>query len=258
MAGGLATTLADIMMPALRRAGITTLPGTIPSADQFNELIPETNRMMDAFSLDGHKIYKTNIARYAMSPQQTTYFIGPTGDFVAPRPILIYRANVVLVGTSPEVHEQLRILSPAEWAAHTLTELPASWPWEIYDDYAYPDSQLYLYGYPTENNDLELFTWDQLQTGFQATTDAVVMPPGYEDFMVAQLALRATNLYPLDCKLSAIQFANLRRDANLAMENVQVLNTQCVPLLSEAAMIGETGSEQSLRAWFYGWGSGIS
>ena len=258
MAGGIATLLSDIMKPILRRAGITTLPGTIPSFDQFDELITEINRLMDSLNLDGHNIFAESIDRYPMTPNQTTYFIGPSGDFVAPRPIFITRANVVLVNSDPELHMPLTILNDEEWAAHVITELPAPWPWQIYNDYAYPDSKLYLYGFPTENNDLELFTWQQLQTGFTAIDNAVVLPPGYEDVMVTQGAIRCTRLYPLDCRLTDRQSIQLEKDAALALEKVQILNTKTRAYYSDAADIGNGGDDQSLRSAFYRWGTNLS
>lgn len=253
----MSTLLSDLLKPALRRGGITTLPGIEPSIDQYTELIPETNRMMGSWNLDGHKIYSTSIDRYAMNPQQTTYFIGPTGDFVAPRPTFIYRANVVLVNSSPELHLPVRLLSDAEWAAHVITELPAPWPWQLYNDGAVPDSKLYLFGFPTAKNDLELFTWNQLKSDFSSTTDAVVLPPGYEDAIVTNLALRVKALYPYDAKLTGLQASELREDARRSLQAVKTMNMQCVPMASEAANIGGNGGNESLKAAFYRWGSNL-
>ena len=257
MAGGLTTQLSDVMKPMLRRAGITTLPGTTPSSDQFGELIPEINRMMDSLSLNGHNIFTQSIDRYAMSPQQTSYFIGPTGDWVAPRPLSIFRANVVLTDSAPELHLPVKLLTDDEWADHIITELPAPWPWQLYNDGAYPDSKLYLYGYPTENNDLELFTWQQVQTGFVAATDAVTLPPGYEDVMVTEGALRCISLYPLDCRLTGIQVQKLEQDAMRAREKVQILNTTSRPYYNDGASIGGNGGDLSMREFFYRFGAGI-
>ena len=235
------TTLADILKPALRRGGITTLPGTTPSVDQTTELIPETNRMLGSWNCDGHKIFTTDINRYAMTPQQTTYFIGPTGDFVAPRPTNITAANVVITSSSPELHLPLRLLSDEEWAAHVITELPAPWPWSLYNDYNYPDSKLYLYGFPTEQNDLELFTWQDLKSDFTDVTDAVVLPPGYEEALVTHLALRVCRLYPRDSQLTVDQRGDLERDASKALMALKTLNTQPQPMDSDIANLGGRG-----------------
>lgn len=318
----MSTVLGDLLKPMLRRAGITQLPGITPSTDQYGELIPEINRMLGQFNLDGHKIFTTSIDRYTLIPNQETYFIGPvftftatltsasivatvtdttglsvgqvlsgtgitagckisgivenisitlsvaatangaqtitvTPDFIAPRPNFIYRANLVLTTSSPEVHLPLRILTDAEWAAKTLPHLLASFPWELYNDGDYPQSQIYMYGYPNEVNDLELFTWQQLKSSFTAVTDAVIFPPGYEDMIVTRGALRARALYPYDSKLSAEQVDELRRDAATATQAVQILNTQCPGFTNEASLLNSASGDGNAKAEFYRWGANL-
>lgn len=243
----------DLIKGALRKGGITTLPGTTPSPDQSGELISELNRMMEGLSLDGHNIYTTSIDRYALTPNQTTYFIGPTGDFVAPRPIFISRANIIVTGSSPELHLKCRILTDEEWGAKTITELPAPWPWELYNDGGTPDSKLYLYGYPTEPNDLELYTWQELQDTFTSMADAAVFPIGYADAIIPNLALRVTELYPLDSHLTAMQMQRLEKSARVSLEALHALNTTAPDFRNETATRGNGDA----RSAFYKFGANL-
>jgi len=316
------TILSDLLKPMLRRGGITQLPGTTPSVDQYGELIPEINRMLSSFNLDGHKIYTTSIDRYPLVANQETYFIGPiftfpatltsasvtalvtdttglsidqalsgtgipagckitgivqntnitlsiaatatgaqtitvTPDFIADRPTFIYRANLVILSQSPELHLPLKLLSDAEWAAKTLPRLLSSWPWELYNDGDYPQSKLYMYGYPNEINDLELFTWQQLKNNFTAVTDVALFPPGYEDMIVTRGALRVRALYPYDSKLSGTQVEELRRDAATATQAVQILNTSCPDMANEASFLNVPRGDGNFKAEFYRWGANI-
>lgn len=265
----MATFLGDLLKPMLRRAGITQLPGIKPSTDQYGELIPEINRMMAGFNLDGHKIFNTSIDRYTLTANQQTYLIGPTGataglaltppipGFNANRPVFIYRANIVLLGTTPEVHLHIRVLTDEEWAGKTIPHLQAAYPWSIYNNGDVPNSKLYLYGYPNQVNDLELFTWQQLQSSFANDTDAVILPPGYEDMIVTSGALRARALYPYDSKLSGLQVQELRDDAARALYAVKVLNSQCTPMVNEAASLNGGRTAGNLRAEFERWGMNL-
>lgn len=252
----------------LRRAGITQLPGIEPSPDQYGELIPEINRMMARFNLDGHKIFTTSIDRYTLAANQQTYLIGPDAladgaalipvipGFNAPRPIFIYRANIIIVGSSPEIHLPLKILTDDEWAAKTIPALQASWSWELYNNGDAPNSKLYLYGIPGEANDLELFTWQSLQHEFTSEDNAVILPQGYEDMIVTQGALRARALHPYDSKLSVAQIKELRDDAARALQTVKIMNTESTPYFNEAALLNGTGSG-NLRAEFERWGANL-
>lgn len=238
----LATTLIELFKPALRIAGITMLPGIGPSTDQTGELIPAINRLVGMFNLDGLKIFNTSIDRYALTPLQSSYFIGPSGDFQAPRPNYIHGANVVITSASPELHLPIHMMTPAEWEAMTITELPMAWPIAMYNDGANPDSKLYLYGFPTNANDLELFTWQALKNDFTAISDAVYLPDGYEAAIVDSLALEVARLHPRDTVLRGEALVEARRAAQNSLQAVMVLNTECPRLHSEAANIGGRGS----------------
>jgi len=250
----------------LRRGGITQLPGTTPSEDQYGELIPEINRMMSRLSLDGHKIFAENIDRYTLTAGQQKYLLGPSAQsagaalpvpvpgFDADYPLYIDRANIVIAGSSPEIHRSLKILSDKDWAAKTITNLQAAYPWEIYSDGAAPNSMLYLYGIPGAAHDLELFTWQQLQSGFTSEDNVVVMPPGYEDAMVLAGALRVRRLYPYDSKLTGLQAQELQNDADRAVRALQIYNAQISPYKNDAANInsGDGGAGTTAAARLQG------
>lgn len=248
-------TLLDLFRPALRRAGITMLPGILPSTDQTSELIPEINRMMGSWNLDGHRIFNTSIDRYALKTPgfnlQSSYFIGPDlgpPDFTAPRPLWISAANIVITGISPELHEPLRIITDDEWASIPMPELSMAWPTAIYNDGGTPDSKLYLFGIPTEANDLELFTWTGLKKDFTAITDAVVLPDGYEAAIVDNLTLKVAALYPHDTNLKGAALDEARIAARDSLQAIIVMNSKCPPLYSEAAHIGGSGQSGLVSA----------
>lgn len=230
----MSTVLGDLLKSSLRRAGITQLPGITPNVDQYGELIPELNRLLSSYNLDGHKIFSTSIDRYAMSPNQTSYFLGPTGDWVAPRPNFIVTARVILTGTSPEIAHQVRVIrDDKEWGSITIQELLGAWPWAIYNEEQVPDTKIHLYPYPSAaGNDLELYTWQALKTDFSAVSDVVILPDGYEHMITTNLALQAVALNPGDSKLSGMQLALLEKQAANALDAVIIMNHQNVPLRS--------------------------
>ena len=62
-------------------------------------------------------------------------------------------------------------------------------PYALYNDRAYPLSTLYLYGQPMAGASLELYYWELIPT-FSTVSDVVLLPPGYEDALVLNLAVR--------------------------------------------------------------------
>lgn len=247
----IAVTLGDLIKPALRRAGITILPGTTPSIDQYEEIIPEVNRMYGSWNCSGLNIYTTNIATYTLTPNQLVYTIGPGGDFDAPRPqkikqaVLIYPNNVRL----PPMY----LMTDEDWANVALQVVPNTIPLALYNDGGFPLSNLYLWGQAAQAYTLELYTWLALSPTFTDVSDAVVLPNGYEAAIVDNLAMSVIRLYPLESKLNTYQREDLRKAAMKSLGAVQSLN-QTPP----NRMVTDAPNGRSSGAGHFDWRIGMN
>jgi len=248
------TVLSELLRPALRMAGITQRPGIIPSTDQYAELIPEVNRMLQSWNCDGQKIFATSIVAYELVSAQKIYTIGPGGDFNAVRPMFIKDANLIFP-TSPELRTPLKILDEHEWSLIRMQDIGNSLPWCIFYNPTYgPSGQgtIYLAFQPPEGYQLELYTWTPLGASFTAITDLVILPDGYNDAIVSNLAIRAATLYPTMATVGP----DLRKLAANALDRLQTLNTICPTLRSEAEYLGIGGNWQWSGMFATGGGSG--
>jgi hypothetical protein len=248
-------TCATLVNAALRIAGITGRPMRVPSPDQSAEVIPILNRMLGSWNIDPLKIFETSQDRYALTPSQTTYFIGPTGDmhgpgnFVAPRPARIVRANVVVTNAFPEIHKELEIYEVTDWAGLSIPELPGAWPRRLYNDHATPDSKLYLYPVVSIPSDLELFTLLALQQ-FAALADVVVLPDGYEEAIVYNLARRVVSTFKHQGAAISPDDVDI---ANTSLAMIESGNAPVPHLINDAAGLGSprTGDSQWWRSGGY-------
>ncbi len=247
------TTLADLLKPMLRMAGITVLPGTTPNSDQYGELIPMVNRMLASHGLNGHLIYTSSIDAYSLVSGQKTYTIGPGGDFNAARPTFIKGATV-LFPTSPVLRRELILLDDAQWRAVAIQDVPGAPPYEMYYDggmSATGRANIYLRFQPPAGYSLELYTWTQLPT-FAATTDSVILPPGYEEFITYHGALRTVGLYPLESRLDGAQRAELQNLAALSLSRIVSLNSNSPALLYSDKVSRGQGDWVDGRGWLDG------
>ena len=184
----------ELLYPALRLAGILGAPGRTASTSELADAFDALNRMLGSWTIQDELIYTIQAARYNLSPSQTSYTIGPSGaDFIAPRPVRITQANLVLLGAS-EVHLPLNLLTDTQWARRRVTVIPTTVPTDLYNDFAFPNSRLYLWGYPTMANDLELFTWQQLSS-FPSQAAAVSLPLGYANAICYNLAVQLNDQF---------------------------------------------------------------
>jgi hypothetical protein len=210
-----------VLYPALRKAGVTLGPQRTPSPAQYQDAVEELNRLLGSLNCDRLFIYSRDTYLAPLTGAKT-YTIGVSSnpdvipDFDAPRPEAIEAANVVSSSTPP-VRFPLEILDALQWSKITVQDVGNTIPVALYNDRGYPLSTLYLYGQPMAGSLLELFVW-HLIPAFQSADDMVCLPPGYEDALVLNLALRLAPHFqrPTD--------PNLREDARISLMRLMSIN----------------------------------
>jgi hypothetical protein len=212
-----------LLYPALRKAGVTLGPGRTPSPAQFQDAIDELNRLTGSLNCDRLNIYANQRIEFPLIAGQKTYTIGqdPTGqttaDFNAPRPQGIEAANVIYPSGGSDIRYPLALLSVLQWSKIQLQDVGGTIPQALYNDRAYPLSTLYLYGQPGTAATLELFYWILIPV-FQSVSDVVLLPPGYEDALVLNLAVR------LAPHFQKVLDQNVREDARISLMRLESLN----------------------------------
>ena len=202
------STVPQLCTDALRLCGQSGRPGRGIGTEQEIEVTRFLNMMFDSWNAMRGSIFTVSIDRYRLDPLKTIYTIGPTGDFVAPRPTRIKAANLVMLNVFPENHLPMGILNDDQWADMVVTEIPTTIPRLLYYD-ANSDggnASLYLWGFPTISNDLELFTWQPLATTL-TSGDEIFYPDGANLAIVQNLAMLIAPLYwkKTDKMLSLLQ-----------------------------------------------------
>ena len=226
-----------IIYPALEIAGLTKGPGIIPDSDISTQLIRACNRMLGSWNCDGHKIFTTSIDLHNLTAGQIEYTIGPGGQLDQARPLFIKDANF-LFPTTPPVRYPIQIYDSHEWSLESLQAINNAPPWALWYDSGYNTSaglgNLFLIGQPPDDYQLELYTWTALSASFTAVTDVVLFPPGYEEALVTNLAIKAASLNP---DHTTIDWAVARDEASKALRALMILNTVCPGIRNEAAGI---------------------
>jgi hypothetical protein len=90
-------------------------------------------------------------------------------------------------------------------------------PEVLYDDYAYPLSTLYLYPQAQAGYQLEMFVW-HLVPYFLSPEDFIYTPPGYEDALVLNLAVRLAPHFQRTLD------QNVREDARISLMRAMSIN----------------------------------
>lgn len=178
----------ELVSASLRLIGALA-PGESMEATQATDGLAALNRMIDSWSNERLLINAyTPESALTLSPGDATYTLGTSGD-ITTRPILIAKALIRDGLTDYPVN----ILTLPQYAA-IANKSTQGVPDSLYDDGGYPQRTITLYPVPSSALSLVLFTLRPLAQ--IATLDASVsLPPGYEDALIYNLALRLSPEY---------------------------------------------------------------
>lgn len=196
---------SDLIEAGYRICGITLRPGRKSNVDKLAEGLQVLNRLVGNWNADPLKIFATSIAAFPLVAGKKIYTMGGPGlgaDFNVAAPQRITFANIIVTPSSGAVYRRkLELLTDQKWSAIAVQDIGGTIPKKLFSDYAYPLTSLYLWGQPLTNYQLELYIW-QLIASFVATTDAVILPPGYEEAIIYNLAKRLAAQNPHDATIT--------------------------------------------------------
>jgi hypothetical protein len=111
------------------------------------------------------------------------------------------------------------IINNQEWASISQKSTRSSFPTKLYVEGSYPLATLSLWPVPSEVNNLILYTKKPLAQ-FASVNDVVSLPPGYEDAIVNNLAVRLAPEFgkPLDPLIMAFADKSL---ASIKRKNIK-------------------------------------
>lgn len=185
-------TARDLITASLRILG-SVAPGENVAASEAAEGLASLNRMIDSWSTEQLLIYARNRETpYVLTPGTATVTIGPTGNINVARPMWI--ESVTLLDAVANTEFPLQLLTQEEFASICLKSLQTQYPAFVYDDGGFPLRTLTLYPVPSAANKLILYTMRPLSR-VATIQDTIDLPPGYEDALVHNLALRLAPEY---------------------------------------------------------------
>lgn len=221
-------TARDLIKASLRLIGAIAT-GETPSADEQTDALSAMNRMIDSWSNESLIIYEKVREEFSLTVNDGEYTIGASGDFNTTRPMRIEAATYEDQSASPAFEYPINIINLDEWAniqAKDLTGIPT----HLYFETSYPLATIHLWPKPDTADKLVLYSWKPLSS-FASANATASLPPGYEDALVYNLAVR---LAPEYGKAVAPEIASTALDAkgNIKRMNIKPHYLRCDPFLN--------------------------
>lgn len=212
------STALDLVTTSLQLLGVVA-SGEPVSANESNDGLKALNRMLDSWSNESLLIPSKVREVFALVASQQTYTWGTGGNWNSARPQRIEQALCQLVGTSPLLELPCDILNQAQYADVRIKATPSVFPTAIYNDDAFPLANINVWPVPTDVNNMVFYSWKPL-ADLATLTTALSLPPGFEDAICYNLALR---LAPFYCKEITMAVAGTAAETKA---NVKRMNTK--------------------------------
>ena len=188
----------SVIQAALGDIGVVSLEdGQVVSPAQGQDGLRRLNAMISSWSI--HRLAIPFISRevFNVVANQSTYTIGPGGDFDTIRPVGLTGAALLLNASSPPVEIPNEILTDDAYEAIPIKDLTNTLWTKVYYNAEYQGGLASIFLWPTpttSDNDLVLYRGDLVQ-GFTNMTTSQSFPPGYFEAFEYQLALRLSIPY---------------------------------------------------------------
>jgi len=182
-------TAGDIINGSLRLLGVLA-EGETPSADTSQDALRAMNQMIDSWNTERLSVFSTQDQVFTWPSGQLSRTLGPSGDFVGNRPVLLDDATYFRdPGTG--VSYGIKFINQQQYDGIAVKTVTSTFPQVIFVNMTFPDIEMYIYPRPTRDLEWHFISVEELSQ--PATLDTVLhFPPGY---------LRAFR-YNLACELA--------------------------------------------------------
>ena len=186
----MSTTAGDQINGALRLIG-QLAEGETPSAATSQDALTAMNQMIDSWSIERLAVFSTQDQVFNWPPSAISRTLGPTGDFVGNRPVLL-DDSTYFRDPANNISFGIKILNQQQYNGIAVKTVTSTYPQVIWVNMTYPNIEMYVYPVPTKVLEWHFVSVSELT---QPATLATVLsfPPGY---------LRAFR-YCLACEIAA-------------------------------------------------------
>ena len=170
------TTAGDQINGALRLIG-QLAEGEEPSAATANDALAALNQMIDSWNTERLSVFSTQDQVFSWLPGFATRTLGPTGDFVGNRPILI-DDSTYFRDPSSNISFGIKLVNQQQYNGIAVKTVTSTYPQVMFVNMTYPDITMTVYPVPTKVLEWHIISVEELTTAALLSTP-LAFPPGY-------------------------------------------------------------------------------
>jgi hypothetical protein len=180
------TTAGDQINRALRLLGVLA-EGETPSAAVSQDALAALNQMVDSWNTERLSVFSTQDQVFSWPASARSRTLGPSGDFVGNRPILLDDATYFR-DPSNNVSYGIKIINQQQYDGIAVKTVTSTYPQVLWINMTYPDVEMYIYPVPTRLLEWHFVSVDELTNPATLAT-TLAFPPGYLRAFAYNLAM---------------------------------------------------------------------
>jgi hypothetical protein len=209
-------TAGDQINRALRLLGVIA-EGETPSAATSQDALVALNQMIDSWNTERLSVYSTQDQVFTWPTNEITRTLGPTGDFVGNRPVLLDDATYYR-DPSTNVSYGIKFINQDQYNGIAVKTVTSTYPQVIFVNMKFPDIEMTIYPRPTRSLEWHFISVQELSQPALLSTP-LAFPPGYLRAFVYNLACELAPEFGVEPSLQVQRIAmsskrNLKRINN--------------------------------------------
>jgi hypothetical protein len=178
-------TAGDQINRALRLLGILA-EGETPSASMSQDALMALNQMIDSWNTERLSVFCTEDQVFTWPASFISRTLGPTGDFVGNRPILLDESTYFKAPSG--VSYGIKMINQQQYNGIAVKTVTSTFPQVMWVNMTFPDIEIYLYPRPTQNLEFHFVSVQELDRPVNLST-VLHYPPGYLRAFTYNLAM---------------------------------------------------------------------
>jgi hypothetical protein len=172
----MATTAGDQINGALRLLGVLA-EGETPSAATSQDALVALNQMIDSWNTERLAVFSTQDQVFSWPPGIYERTLGPTGNFVGNRPILV-DDSTYFKDPASGISYGLKLINQQQYNGIAVKTVTSTYPQVMWVNMTYPNITMTVYPVPTKVLEFHIVSVQELTNPANLTTN-LAFPPGY-------------------------------------------------------------------------------
>ena len=209
------TTAFDQIKASLRLIG-QLAEGEEPSPQAAQDALTAMNQMIDSWNTERLCVFSTQDQVFNWPSDVITRTLGPTGDFVGNRPVLIDDATYFR-DPQTNVSFGIKLINQQQYDGIAVKTVTSTYPQVMFVNNTFPDTTMTIYPKPTRLLEWHFVSVEELTKPATLTT-SLAFPPGYLRAFKYNLACEIANEFGVEPP------QNVQRIAMTSKRNLKRIN----------------------------------